>query len=175
LKKWSLSILESLKRRRKIKKDKLLTPFFYLKKMEEKDVASVLAIEKVSFTNPWQEATFLGEISNRSISFPYVIVHKDLDKVIGYIIYWKIKGEVQISNIAVHPDFRQRGIAEAVLRQVMNELKREGAEFITLEVRPSNTAALHLYRKLGFEILGIRKNYYTHPQEHALVMGKYLS
>jgi len=174
LKKWSPSIFVNLKRRRNIKKDKSLAPFFYLRRMEEKDIPSVLAIENVSFSNPWRESTFLGEINNQSISFPYVVVHKDLDKVIGYIIYWQIKAEVQISNIAIHPDFRRRGIAETILHQVIEELKRKGAEFITLEVRPSNTAALNLYRKLGFEILGIRKDYYTHPREHALVMGKYL-
>jgi len=133
-----------------------------------------LAIEKVSFSNPWRDTTFLGEIGNRSFSFPYVVVHKDLDKVIGYIIYWQIKKEVQISNIAIHPDFRRKGIAEAVLHQIINELKKKGAEFIALEVRPSNRAALNLYRKLGFEILGIKRDYYTHPNEHALVMGKYL-
>lgn len=142
--------------------------------MEEKDIPYVLAIERVSYPNPWHEMTFIGEIHNKPISFPWVIVHKEEKKIIGYVILWHIKKEVQISNIAVHPDFRRKGIGEAVMRQVLAQVEREGAKFVSLEVRPSNFAAANLYQKLGFEILGIRKDYYHNPKEHALIMGKRL-
>lgn len=142
--------------------------------MAERDLPYVCAIERASFPNPWHEMTFIGEIHNKSISFPYVIVHKIEKKVIGYVIFWHIKEAVQISNIAIHPDFRRKGIGEAIIRQVLAQVKSEGAKSISLEVRPSNFAALNLYKKLGFEIFGIRKDYYHNPKEHALIMGRRL-
>ena len=139
--------------------------------MEEKDLPAVLEIERLSFPNPWQESTFRGEIQHRPISFPLVVVHQTLGRVIGYIIFWVIGEDVQINNIAVHPDFRRMGIGEWILRQVIAEVKFRGARLITLEVRPSNTPALALYKKLGFKMMGIRKGYYSFPPEDAIVLG----
>ena len=139
--------------------------------MEEGDIPFVYEIEKLSFPNPWHESTFKGEIQNRHISFPYVIVHSQEKKVIGYIIFWQVKDEVQINNIAIHPDFRRKGIGEAVMRKVLDLVRKEEAKFVFLEVRPSNAAAFSLYRKLGFKVLGIRKDYYSRPREDALVLG----
>jgi ribosomal-protein-alanine N-acetyltransferase len=143
--------------------------------MEERDLPSVLEIEKVSFPNPWHESTFKGEIQHRPISYPLVVVHMTLNKVIGYIIFWVIGEEVQINNIAVHTDFRRLGIGEQVLRQVIEQVKWGGANFVTLEVRPSNIGALLLYKKIGFKMLGVRKNYYTNPSEDAFVLGLHIS
>ena len=140
--------------------------------MKEEDLPYILEIERHSFPNPWHETTFKGEIYNHPISFPFVIVSRLQDRVAGYIIFWRIESEVQVNNIAVHPDFRRMGIAEAVLNHVLYQLEKEGVKFVTLEVRPSNFAARSLYRKLGFEFLGTRKNYYHNPREHAFVMGK---
>jgi ribosomal-protein-alanine N-acetyltransferase len=67
------------------------------------------------------------------------------------------------------------GIGEAVVNMVLNKVRMEGARSVTLEVRPSNFAARALYNKLGFEVLGIKENYYFSPQEHAFIMGKSLS
>lgn len=139
--------------------------------MEEKDLPAVLAIERVSFPNPWHESTFRGEIQNRSISFPCVMLKRGEDKVVGYIIYWKVGDEVQVNNIAVHPDYRRRGLGEALLRHVIKRAKDQGVNFISLEVRRSNLAAQSLYRKLGFEPLGVRRFYYSNPVEDAIVMG----
>jgi ribosomal-protein-alanine N-acetyltransferase len=142
--------------------------------METRDLRSVLEIEELSFPHPWHESTFRGEIQHRPISFPLVIVHSTLNRVIGYIIFWVIGEDVQINNIAIHPDFRGMGVGEQILRQVIEQVKFRGAGLITLEVRPSNTAALALYKKLGFKLLGIRKGYYTIPPEDALVLGLHL-
>jgi [ribosomal protein S18]-alanine N-acetyltransferase len=142
--------------------------------MEERDLSSVLAIEKRSFPNPWHESTFRGEIQHLPISFPLVIVHATLDKVIGYIVFWLIGEEVQINNVAVHPDFRRLGIAEQVLRQVIEQARWKGVNFIALEVRPSNRGALGLYKKIGFRMLGVRKKYYTNPAEDAFVLGLHI-
>lgn len=143
---------------------------FIIRPMEERDLPEVLAIERVSFPNPWHESTFRGEIQNKSISFPLVMVHEPDDQVVGYIIFWKIGEEVQVNNIAIHPDFRRRGLGEFLLRKVISWVKKEGAQFITLEVRPSNFAAQALYRKLGFKTIGLRRFYYSNPVEDALVM-----
>lgn len=140
--------------------------------MAEEDIPSILEIENVSFQNPWRASTFSGEIANRGISYPYVIVHRNFERVIGYIIYWKIQEEVQICNFAIHPDFRKKGIGEAVIRSVIKAIQRDGGVYVFLEVRPSNLAARNLYKKLGFKILGTRKDYYQTPLEDALIMGR---
>jgi ribosomal-protein-alanine N-acetyltransferase len=142
--------------------------------MEVMDLRSVLEIEGLSFPHPWHESTFRGEIQHRPISFPLVVVHTTLNRVIGYVIFWLIGEDVQINNIAIHPDFRGMGVGEHVMRQVIEQVRFQGASLITLEVRPSNTAALALYRKLGFKLMGIRKGYYTIPPEDALVLGLHL-
>jgi len=140
--------------------------------MEEEDIPSILEIENVSFQTPWRSSTFSGEIVNRGISFPYVIIHRIVERIIGYIIYWKIQEEVQISNFAIHPDFRGKGIGEAVMRRVIKAIQRDGGVYVFLEVRPSNLSARSLYKKLGFKVLGTRKDYYQTPLEDAIIMGR---
>jgi len=139
--------------------------------MQTRDLPEVLAIEKVSFPNPWLEVTFRAEIQNDDISFPLVAVDRRDQKIIGYIIYWRILREIQINNIAVHPDFRRLRIGEGMLCDVIEAARKEGMTFVSLEVRPSNLGARKLYEKLGFKFLGIRKNYYAQPAEDALILG----
>jgi ribosomal-protein-alanine N-acetyltransferase len=143
--------------------------------MVEDDLDSVLEIEHLSFPQPWRRTTFIGELDNYPMSIPFVIIHRTNDRLMGYIILWFLQEEVQISNFALHPDFRRMGVGEAVLRDVLEKIKKEGATAIFLEVRPSNRVARSLYEKLGFQILGVRKNYYQSPIEDALIMGKKLT
>jgi ribosomal-protein-alanine N-acetyltransferase len=142
--------------------------------MKEGDIAMVRAIEDISYPNPWSESTFRGEIQNPSISFPLVVLHRPENKVVGYIIYWHIKDDVQVNNIAVHPEFRGKGIGTALMKHVMEKVRRAGVTFVNLEVRTSNTSAQSLYTKLGFEVLGVRKGYYMNPKEDAIIMGLFL-
>jgi len=142
--------------------------------MEAADLPSVMEIEVVSFPNPWHESTFRGEIQHRPISFPLVVEHSAHNRVIGYIVFWVIGEEAQINNIAVHPGFRRLGVGERVLRQVIAQLRSSGVSLVTLEVRPSNTGAQTLYRKLGFRMIGLRKGYYTNPPEDAFVLALHL-
>jgi ribosomal-protein-alanine N-acetyltransferase len=144
---------------------------FFIRRMKEDDLPAVRTIEALSFSNPWSDSTFLGEIQNTPVSCPLVVVRKPSDRVIGYIIYWHIREDVQVNNIAVHPEFRGKGIGEALMRHVIDKVRKNGATFMTLEVRLSNAAAVTLYKKLGFDILGTRKNYYTNPDEDAYLMG----
>jgi ribosomal-protein-alanine N-acetyltransferase len=142
--------------------------------MVEEDLDSVLEIEHLSFPHPWRRTTFIGELANYPISIPFGIIHRSNDRLVGYIILWFIQEEVQISNFALHPDFRKKGVGKAVLCDILDKVTKEGAEEIFLEVRPSNHGARSLYEKLGFKILGVRKNYYQSPVEDALIMGKNL-
>lgn len=146
-------------------------PRYFIRRMREEDLGEVRAIEVLSFPNPWSESTFRGEIQNAPISRPLVVIRRPEERVVGYIIYWHIGEDVQINNVAVHPDVRGKGVGEALLRFVIEKVRDKGATFISLEVRMSNAAAQALYRKLGFDVLGVRKNYYTNPDEHALLMG----
>ena len=144
---------------------------YFVRRMKEEDLPSVRAIEALSFSSPWSDNTFRGEIQNTSISFPLVVVRRPADEVVAYVIFWKIREDVQVNNIAVHPDCRGQGIAEALMRYVIDKVRKAGATFMTLEVRPSNTAATNIYKRLGFDVLGTRKNYYTKPDEDALILG----
>ncbi len=144
---------------------------YFIRRMRAGDLPTVREIEDLSFSNPWSENTFRGEIQNTSISFPLVVVARPAERIVGYIIFWHVREDVQINNIAFHPDYRGRGLGEALTRHVIETVRKAGATFVTLEVRPSNTPAVSLYKKLGFEILGTRKNYYTKPGEDAYMMG----
>jgi len=143
--------------------------------MKEEDLSEVMAIEKMSYPNPWPEPSFRGEMGNRPFSNAYVIVERSKRKIIGYVLFWKVEEEAQITNIAVHPDYRRRGIARYMLNDILRQIHDQGANYVILEVRPSNLAARMLYNKLGFKVLGIRKKYYRLPEEDALIMGKRLS
>jgi ribosomal-protein-alanine N-acetyltransferase len=148
---------------------------FFIRRMQEADLTAVRGIETESFSNPWSDNTFRGEIQNTPVSFPLVVVRRPGDEVVAYIIFWHIRDDVQVNNIAVRPDCRGLGLGEALMRFAIAKVREAGAAFMTLEVRPSNTAAVALYKKLGFEILGTRKNYYTKPDEDAHVMGLVLN
>lgn len=150
---------------------------YFIRRMKEEDLPAVRTIEILSFSNPWSDSTFRGEIQNTSVSFPLVVVRRPGhpfvadEEVVAYIIYWQIGDDVQVNNVAVHPDCRGLGLGEAMMRHTIAEVRAAGAAFVTLEVRQSNTPALALYKKLGFEIMGVRKNYYTKPDEDAYVMA----
>ena len=137
------------------------------------DLPAVTAIEKDSFPNPWPASTFLGEIQNRPVSHPYVAVipSGEGERLVGFIIFWLVREEAQINNIAVHPEFRHRGFGEDLLRRALAAIRDLGGLFVVLEVRGSNEPAIRLYRKLGFSDIGCRKDYYVNPGEDALVMG----
>jgi ribosomal-protein-alanine N-acetyltransferase len=144
---------------------------YFIRRMREDDLPAVRAIEGLSFSNPWSDNTFRGEIQNMPVSSPLVVVRRPGEEVVGYIVYWQIRDDVQVNNIAVHPECRGLGLGEAMMRFAIAKVRAAGAEFMTLEVRQSNAAAVALYKKLGFEVLGTRKNYYTKPDEDAYVLG----
>jgi ribosomal-protein-alanine N-acetyltransferase len=94
------------------------------------------------------------------------------ETVVGYGGMWFIIDEAHVTNIAVHPDYRQRKIGEMIVQEMIKTAKENGINGMTLEVRVSNTAAINLYKKLGFVDYGIRKGYYADTGEDALIMWK---
>jgi ribosomal-protein-alanine N-acetyltransferase len=145
---------------------------FELRRMRPSDLPEVLSIEQRSFSHPWLESTFQGEIQNTGISHPIVAVAVPDRRIIGYVLYWLVGDEMQINNVAVHPDWRRRRVGERMLRAAIEDAKDSGARVAVLEVRASNAAARELYEaKLGFSFLAVREGYYTHPDEDAIVLA----
>lgn len=141
---------------------------YTIRKMQKDDIEEVYQIECLSFSAPWTKESLYYELE-QNLFAKYVVVELD-EQVIGYCGLWVIMDDAQITNIAVHPDFRGRKIGDALLRFAMQLSREMKAKRLSLEVRVSNHIAQSLYKKLGFEPGGIRKNYYTDNQEDALVM-----
>lgn len=134
------------------------------------DISAISNIEKSSFSTPWSENA-IRESMDAGTTFYVARIN---DTVAGYMGISKIAGEGYVTNIAVLPEYRRLGIGKKILQYAIDNSKDE-LEFISLEVRSSNTAAISLYEKLGFESVGIRKRFYINPTEDAIIMTKYFS
>ncbi|QWC24793.1 ribosomal protein S18-alanine N-acetyltransferase [Bacillus haikouensis] len=132
------------------------------------DLDAVMEIEHRSFSIPWTREAFYNEIEQNHLS-TYLVV-EDGECIAGYCGVWLVVDEAHITNVAVLPDYRGKGLGEALMKRIMEIAKQVGAHVMTLEVRVSNEAAKGLYRKMGFQDGGIRKRYYSDNQEDALVM-----
>lgn len=137
--------------------------------MRKPHVARVAELERLCFSTPWSENSIASELNN-DLSLWMVALNDDI--VVGYIGSQTVCGETDIMNIAVHPDWRRRGIAQILIEQLIVELKKQGSSCLTLEVRSSNEPAIALYDKLGFREVGRRPGYYRNPKEDALILRK---
>ncbi|MFL0267214.1 ribosomal protein S18-alanine N-acetyltransferase [Candidatus Clostridium radicumherbarum] len=133
-------------------------------------VDGVFTISKLSFKTPWSRESMEKELKNEVAR--YVVAVKD-NMVIGYGGVWLILDEGQITNIAVHPEFRGLGISHLLLDALIQVCALEDIIAMTLEVRKSNTTAQNLYKKHGFVEEGVRKNYYLDPIEDGIIMWKH--
>jgi ribosomal-protein-alanine N-acetyltransferase len=140
--------------------------------MNEDDLPVVLEIDRLSFPIPWSERTYRFELKdNQAARLKVAEVYEDGRlRIIGYVGFWFIVDEAHISTLAVHPDYRGQGIGEQLLQDALHDAVIRGALVATLEVRVSNDAAVSLYRKFGFEIIGQRQRYYRDNNEDALLM-----
>jgi ribosomal-protein-alanine N-acetyltransferase len=135
------------------------------------DLEQVLVIEQNSFPTPWSTTLFKREME---LDFSYFFVLELDREIIGYINFWLSVGEVHIMSIAVKEEYRKRGIGSYILKYSMSTARRLGGEYVYLEARITNSAALALYRKSGFELIGIRRGYYTDTKEDALILAREL-
>jgi [ribosomal protein S18]-alanine N-acetyltransferase len=136
--------------------------------MTTADIEKVIAIERSSFPFPWSTRFFLDELK---VDCARSFLAEVDERIVGYVLFWILPEEVDIHNIAVHPDFRRQGIGRLLLEQVVAAARRLGRLRVTLDVRFSNAPAQNLYRKFGFVIRGLRKGYYSDNGEDALVMA----
>ncbi|MBM4423097.1 MAG: ribosomal-protein-alanine N-acetyltransferase [Chloroflexi bacterium] len=143
------------------------------------DVPQVAAIDRLSFALPWSELSYSKELTENANAHFFVAVETEEGgqwlgrasrNVIGFCGYWFIVDEAHISTIAVHPQWRGRGVGELLLTAMLRHALAQGAVMATLEVRESNAAARGLYRKYGFEVVGQRKHYYRDNGEDAILM-----
>ena len=136
--------------------------------MSVDDLDEVLAIERVSFPTPWTRAAFRYELLQNRVAVCTVM--RAGDRLAGYCCLWEIGHEIHITNLAVHPEWRRRGVGRALLAAALGAGGARGVTLAFLEVRPNNAAALALYGSLGFQVIGRRAGYYFDTGEDALVM-----
>lgn len=139
--------------------------------MNKSHIDGIMEIENESFAIPWSRSSIEKELKN---NFAIYAVATENNKVLGYGGMWHVVNEGHITNIAVHKDYRRKGIGQAIIEKLVEIAEEKEMIGLTLEVRKSNTPALELYKKNGFKLEGIRPEYYEDNKEDAYIMWKYL-
>ena len=139
-----------------------------IRRLAYSDLPSVIAIERRSFPTPWSLAMFVLELSKPS---GICLAMVECEQLVGYLVCSRYDTVWHVMNVAVNPDRRREGIAAALLRNLFDQADRPGEQY-TLEVRPSNAAAIQLYETFGFKRAGRRKGYYHDNKEDALIMWR---
>ena len=139
-----------------------------IRTMQKGDVAAVAALEAQIFPMPWSAAGFADTLPREDVIF---LVAYEQDELLGYVGIYCTLDEGEITNVAVAPAARRRGIARALLTELKQQLACRNVARIVLEVRVSNEPAIRLYEQLGFSVLGVRKNFYEKPTEDAYIMA----
>ncbi len=132
------------------------------------DLDSVLAIERASFATPWSRGAFVYELEQNRVARCWVA--RITGEVVGYLCVWEVGSELHITNLAVHPGWRRRGIARTLLGAILDDARGRRLALAMLEVRPTNWEAQRLYESFGFHVVGRRKGYYYDTGEDALIM-----
>ncbi len=149
-----------------------MTPRWMLEPMRRRHLRGVMAIERVSFSSPWPMEAFTCDMDGPLWARALALLDAGRPDagVRGYICFWTLEGELTIQNIAVHPDVRRLGGAWHLMEAAFEEGHRRACRWAYLEVRPTNSAAIDLYRRWGFDVAARRRGYYTDTGEDALVM-----
>ena len=136
--------------------------------MTTADMDEVMAIERSAYRFPWSDRFFLQELQ---VPCARSILAEIDGRIVGYVLFWLLPGTVDIHNVAVHINFRRRGIARLLLSEVLAQARAQSATRVILEVRKSNAAAKKLYERIGFQVTGTRQGYYSDDGEDALTMS----
>lgn len=140
-------------------------------RMSNEHISQIVELEKLCFSDPWSVNAFEYELTN-PLSLWLVAV--EYNRVVGYIGSQTVLDESDIMNVAVLPEYRRKGVGHHLVTSLSDHLTQHNVKSLSLEVRISNSPAISLYKKLGFEQVGLRPNYYRHPKEDALIMRKEL-
>lgn len=141
-----------------------------LRRLEISDLDAIEAIERVAYPAPWSRSMFVSELTKQTARS--LGAFGPDGKLLGYMILSRYVDAWHVMNVAVHPDHRRQGVATALLTRMFEETTGEEVRGYTLEVRVSNTGAVQLYERFGFEVQGVRKGYYLDNREDALIMWK---
>lgn len=141
-----------------------------IREMTTADIIHATEIEKLCFAHPWSEQSIESEMSGENSVF---LMAFDDDKAVGYVGLSAVLDEGYMGNLAVVTEYRRNGVGRALMKELLRICKEKDFAFVTLEVRESNIPAVNLYDSLGFDRVGMRKNYYKEPLENALLMTKY--
>ena len=151
-------------------------PDWHLEAITLRDLSKILTIDRTAFKRPWQQKSFLEELSCDN-AYSYAVRRQRVDQrseIIAYVFLRILVTEMHIVRIAVAREFQNRGVAAWLLRQCFRLAREKKIVSVFIEVRPTNQPAMALYLKSGFRLLGRRSCYYPETGEDALVMVKYL-
>ena len=137
--------------------------------MNKDHVSQIAQLEAQCFSDPWSEKSIASELEN---PLSLWLVAEENGRVWGYVGSQTVLDESDMMTVAVDPGFRRQGIARTLIETLIAELSKMGSRCLRLEVRVSNENARALYARMGFQQLGLRKNYYHNPKEDALILGK---
>ena len=137
--------------------------------MAEEHISALAQLERECFSDPWSEKALAEELSNSNAVFRVALIDGE---VAGYVGMLHVLDEGDICNVAVFDRFRRKGVASALIQHLVDYGVENQLSFITLEVRESNIGAQKFYETMGFETIGVRKNFYDNPREHAILMNK---
>jgi ribosomal-protein-alanine N-acetyltransferase len=137
---------------------------------EKRHLDALVELERRCFSIPWTRAQLTAELPDERHEF---LVAEAGEEVLGYVGMLFVLDEGYISNVAVAPDYRRRGVASALIRALLARAAERELSFVTLEVRENNVPAIALYEGFGFVPVGRRKNYYDAPKEDAILMTLY--
>ena len=140
---------------------------FHITRLEDCHLSQAAELERLCFSQPWSESALAILTQQNGVG---IAALTDGGKLVGYCGMLTVLDEGQITNVAVHPEFRRMGIGNALLNRLLEEANALGVTQISLEVRESNVAAKALYLRHGFTVAGVRKRFYSHPTEDGLVM-----
>ncbi len=142
-----------------------------IRPMKREDCEQVAVIEAASFSMPWSLRAFTDTVEKQNFRY---FVAEEAGEILGYCGFLYVLDEAEIPNVCVKESARKRGVGRQMMTVLMEEAKKLGIAVLYLEVRESNQPARGLYKSLGFEENGIRKNFYEQPVENAVLMSKTL-